>query len=196
MGPLCWSHLPQSPSEQYRAVVFRNCAAPGHPAAASGAWDALWSGKCHALEGVQALCHSQEPPRAVGCGAAHASERAVGAVTSAQPGEMLSPAFEESAQGLCVCSAFGCQLWFASPQPQFSLACSGARLGEGAGGFWLAGSSVTHKTQMQMWRGQSVTHKQHSRCLHSSVQSQDPFSGIAGSFSQLFTLLIFLSPLL
>lgn len=53
--------------------------------------------------------------------------------------EMLSPAFEESPQGLCVCSAFGCQLWFAFPQPRFSLACLGARLGDGAGEFGSLG---------------------------------------------------------
>lgn len=54
VGPLCWSHLPQPPSEQYHATGFHNCSAPDHPAAASRARDALWSGKCHALEGVQA----------------------------------------------------------------------------------------------------------------------------------------------
>lgn len=51
--------------------------------------------------------------------------------------EMISPAHEEAAQGLCVCSAFGCQLWFASYQSGFKLACLGAHLGEGAGRFGL-----------------------------------------------------------
>lgn len=124
------------------AVAFQNCSSPSHPAAVSGARDALWSGKCHALEGVQAKaapCSVPWSPWSSGCRAARASERAVGAMAGAQPGEMLSPVFEESAQGLCLCSAFGCQLWFASPQPRFSLACLRARLGEGVGGFGLPG---------------------------------------------------------
>lgn len=83
---------------------------------------------------LPALCHGHEQP-----GAGAVSSSFLGATAGAQPREMLSPAFEESAQGLCVCSAFGCQLWFASPQSRLSLACSGARPGEGAGGFGSLG---------------------------------------------------------
>lgn len=148
VGPLCWSHLPQPPSEQYRAMAFHDCSAPailllplGHGVPCRVENAVPWRACKQRL--LPALCRGGEHPGAAGCEAARASERAAGsgagAVAGAEPGEMLSPAFEESAQGLCVCSAFGCQLWFASPQSRFSLACSGARPGEGAGGFGLLG---------------------------------------------------------
>lgn len=164
---LCRCHLAQPPSKHTQCLVFffPNSSSPGHPLLPAGLGMPRGVGDAMPRRG-HALWHGQEPQeqRAVCPGSRGwwpARGDALCCLRRVTPRALpllrwLLPALLCFSPAVIQLGVFRRLSWRRSR------------------GLWLAGLSVTHKTQMQMWRGQSAAHKQHPRCSHSSVQSQGP----------------------